>query len=76
LGKAMKGTEQKATRKIYFDLADEDTYDVINELPNWMIGVINKSAEAIARKIVFMKTQNGAAPTAHVDDATDDDVPF
>jgi len=77
IGKPMKGTEQKPTRKIYFDMADKNTYSAIDELPDWIIGLINKSAEAIATKWVFAKNKDVSKATEHVDDATDnDDVPF
>ena len=76
LGKATKGTEQKATRKIYFDMGDETTYSAIEELPDWIVTLINKSAEAIATKQCFMKNKGVTKATEHVDDATDNDVPF
>jgi hypothetical protein len=80
LGKPMKGMEPpKATRRIYFDMADANSYSAIEELPDWIVGEINKSAEAIAAKQVFMKESAKKAVSQvgnkHVDDATDD-VPF
>lgn len=76
IGKPMKGTEQKATRKIYFDMQDTETYGAIEELPDWMVCLINKSAEAIATKWIFSKKQDVSKTTEQVDDATNDDVPF
>jgi len=76
ISKPMKGTEQKPTRKIYFDLADKDTYSAIEELPDWIVCLINKSAEAITMKWVFAKNKDVSKATEQVADATDDDVPF
>ena len=75
LGKAIKGTDLKATRKIYFDMKDPDSFGAIDDLPKWIVKLINESAESIADNRVFEK---GKTPehTEHVDDATDDDCPF
>ena len=77
LSKLSKGTEPpKATRRIYFDLADAETYSAIEELPDWIISEINKSAEAIAAKKVFMKesTKSSVAQMGSVPD--EDETPF
>ena len=72
----MKGTEQQASRKIYFDLSDADTYSAIESLPDWLVELINKSAEAIASKVVFMKG-NTAGQAEQDNGVTDDEnVPF
>jgi hypothetical protein len=78
IGKAMKGTEQKATRKIYFDLADPDTYGAIEALPDWIVTLINKSAESILTKKVFMKESTKAQVAQMRTESVDagDDVAF
>ena len=78
LGKLPKGVElPKADRKIYFDMLDADTYDAIEELPDWIIKEINQSAEAIAHNKVFMKeskkaeiAQMGSSSVTNNDDET------
>ena len=77
IGKPIKGAETpKATRKIYFDMADENTYSAIEELPDWIIKEINSSAEAIAAKKVFMKDKTATQVAQMGNDESGEDVPF
>jgi len=78
VGKAMKGMEQKASRKIYFDLMDADTYSAVEDLPDWIVKEINSSAEAIATKTVFMKGKAAQQVAQMGNEGCDegDDCPF
>jgi len=65
-------------RKIYFDMADAETYGAIEELPDWIVKEINTSAEAIATGHVFMKSNTKAHVAQMGGEAVDggDDVAF
>jgi len=83
VAKLQKGSQvPKPTRRFYFDLDDQDSWEAIETMPNWLVSRINKSAECVQRKKVFMKEQD----KQHVNETTEyypadddnsgDDVPF
>lgn len=83
VSKLQKGTTlPKPSRMFYFDLDDEDSWESIETMPNWIISRINQSAECVQRKKVFMKEQDKqhAQETEYYaadDNQTGgDDVPF
>lgn len=76
VGKAMKGFEcPKDCRKLYFDMDNKETYSEIENLPDWIIAEINRSAEAKAANWVFAKG-NTVDDATHVEQEGGDDVPF
>lgn len=59
VGKAMKGmAAPKDCRKVFFDLFDKSTYGAIEEMPKWMVGLINDSLEAKKRNLFFKKKED------------------
>jgi len=76
IAKAIKGIDVKPTRKIYFDMSVSETYGAIEELPDWVICLINQSAEAIAHKWIFSKKASVIETANAVSATPEDDTPF
>ena len=56
IAKAMKGAEAKASRRVYFDLQDDSTFEAVKDLPGWVVQKINSSTEARQSHRTFAKT--------------------
>ena len=70
IGKPMKNNQFKASRKVYFDLSDEQTYPEAEKLPKWMIDTINRSEEANAAGLSFRRAEHHTESTRTTEEHT------
>ncbi|GHV09393.1 hypothetical protein AGMMS50229_19510 [Campylobacterota bacterium] len=79
ISKPMRTNRHDASRKIYFDLNNESTWQKAHDIPKWILETINRSAEAVEKGLVFSLMKNDE-PQYQPDEpgmpSIDDSIPF